>query len=67
MNDQPLDEWRDRMVSALNGELSTEAQQELKRAIAMDEELQRDWLELNEARAILGTLRDDEDQDEQVL
>ena len=60
MNDRPLDLWRDRMVTALFGELSAEQRGELDRALANDEELRRDWQELGEARALLDTIRAEE-------
>lgn len=64
MNDRPLDDWRDRMVRALCGELLDDERRELEQAIANDPELVRDWQELREARAILRDLAEDTRRDE---
>jgi anti-sigma factor RsiW len=61
MTDRPLDQWRDRMVAALCGELSELERQELEQALAGSEELRRDWQELGEVRALLRAIRPDED------
>lgn len=60
MTEQPLDGMRDRMVRALYGELPDDERRELEQAMASDETLRRDWQELQEARAMLEVLRDDE-------
>lgn len=60
MTEQPLDGMRDRMVRALYGELPDDERRELDEAMASDEALRQDWQELQEARAMLAVLRDDE-------
>jgi hypothetical protein len=56
MTDRPLDRWRDLMVAALYDELEPDERHELDQAIAADQELQRDWQELVEARQLVAAL-----------
>ncbi|MGV8040274.1 MAG: hypothetical protein AB2L07_09410 [Thermoanaerobaculaceae bacterium] len=67
MTERPLDEWRDRMVLALCGELPDDERRALEQAIASDPELARDWQELGEARAMLRDLAEDTRRDEPVF
>ncbi len=59
MTEQTLDHWRERMVSALYGEVSAEEMQELEAAMQLDESLRQDWSELHEARVGLRILAEE--------
>jgi len=56
MNDRPLDDWRDTMIAALYGELSTDRLAELEARLETDEELRREWRELGQTREVLQRL-----------
>jgi anti-sigma factor RsiW len=61
MIDRPLDEWRDRMVAALYGELDDAGRRELEARIEQDQALRADWQELHQARAALRLLAQEAD------
>lgn len=67
MNDRPLEDWQDRMVLALCGELPDDERRALEQAIVSDPELARNWQELGEARAMLRDLAEDTRRDEPVF
>lgn len=56
MNERPLDQVHDWMIAALYGELAEEERAQLEAALEQDEDLRREWDELNEARACLQLL-----------
>jgi hypothetical protein len=60
MTDKHLDQWRDRMVEALYGELDDEQMREFREHLEQDTELAREWRELNETRASLARLAEAE-------
>lgn len=60
MTDQPLDPWRDRMISALYDELSEREMKDFEAALERDVDLRKDWDELRAARASLQQLARDE-------
>ncbi len=68
MNEEErLDQWRDRMVAALYGELGPAEKRELEEALAGDETLRRDWEELQQARAALQELAGREGREVEAL
>jgi hypothetical protein len=60
MTEKPLDDWHDRMIAALYGELDDEQMREFEAQLEQDEGLAQEWRELSETRASLQRLAEAE-------